>query len=86
MGDVESDASYGSILVFQLSKINFDLVVWYMLYGGLICALWWFDMCFIMVWYMLYDVLIYAYIWCLVYILIYDLVYDVVYVFGIYVL
>lgn len=38
-----------------------------MLYGGLICTLWWFgisfmvvDILFMMVWYMLYHILIYA--------------------------
>jgi len=63
MGDGGSDASYVSFLVFRLSQRNFDMLVWYMIYGGLICALWWFGIWFMVVWYVLYDGLVYV-IWC----------------------
>jgi len=49
MGYGRLDAGYVSFLVFQLTQSNFDMVVWYMLYGGLLCTSWWFGICFMMV-------------------------------------
>ena len=63
MGDGGSDVGYVSFLAFWFRPSNFDMVVSYMLYGGLVYALWWFGIFFMVVWYMLYGGVVYA-LWC----------------------
>lgn len=60
MGDGRSNAGYVSFVVFRLRKRNIVMVVWYILYDGMVFSLCRFGTYFTMVWCRLYGILVFS--------------------------